>query len=144
KAGAVPGGRAALHPAIAAGHHVVALAEHFVERRIAARAARFGARHRIRNGQHVVGRGGNRGAGRNGGRVLRFALGETAACDGQAKNDGQDLVHAGADFTSRYGERALKDQRVGGASSSTSLRAASCVVFAAREASAAATRTAIV
>ena len=46
---AVPRGRAALDPAVALGHHVVALAEHFVERRIAARAARLGARHGVGN-----------------------------------------------------------------------------------------------
>ena len=50
---AVPRGGAALDPAVARGHHVVALAEHFVEGWIAARAARLGAGHRIGNGEHV-------------------------------------------------------------------------------------------
>ncbi len=49
KARAVPGRGAALDVAFGAGHHVVALAEDFVERRIAALAARLGARHRIGN-----------------------------------------------------------------------------------------------
>ena len=56
ESGAVPRGRAALDPAVALRHHVVALAEHFVERWIAARAARFGARHGVGNREHVGGR----------------------------------------------------------------------------------------
>ena len=70
EAGPVPGGDTALPIADARGQNVVALAEHFVERRIAVARARFDARHGIRHGAgYRRRRGQHRRQGGGGGRI---------------------------------------------------------------------------
>jgi hypothetical protein len=53
KSGAVPRSGAALDPAVRARHDVITLAEHFVERRVSAAAARLGAGHGIGDREDV-------------------------------------------------------------------------------------------
>ena len=100
KARAVPGGGAALDESFGARQHVVALAEDFVERRIAARAARLGARHGIGDREHVGRRLRDGRAGRNAG---------AAAC--QAGLSRMDAARLQPESEQEDGQRRARAQR---------------------------------